>query len=151
MQALGGPAPESDAADESAEHFNFEAVLARQQRRQALEGEVAVQLVDGRTVCLNLCAHLSLVLSAQKSHLCADPDRKRSSRLSGGVAGRLAAANQRMLNEMNRLRGRRVHKASVRNAEASRQEGIRDGARRNLPTLTGAKEKARDDLMTMCR
>ena len=33
-----------------------------------------------------------------------------------------------MLNEMNRLRGRRVHKASVRNAEASRQEGIRDGA-----------------------
>ena len=46
-----------------------------------------------------------------------------------------------MLNEMNRLRGRRVHKASVRNAEASRQEGIRDGARSNLPALTGAKEK----------
>ena len=140
MQALGGPAPESDAADESAEHFNFEAVLARQQRRQALEGEVAVQLVDGRTVCLNLCAHLSLVLSAQ-SRLCVDPDRKRSSRPNGGVVGRLAAANQRMLNEMNRLRGRRVHKASVRNAEASRQEGIRDGTRRNLPALTGAKEK----------
>ena len=144
MQALGGPAPESDAADESAEHFNFEAVLARQQRRQALEGEVAVQLVDGRTVCLNLCAHLSLVLSAQ-SRLRA----KGASRLNGGVAGRLAAANQRMLNEMNRLRGRRVHKASVRNAEASRQEGIRDGARRLPPDRR--KRRAPDDLITMCR
>ena len=60
-----------------------------------------------------------------------------------------------MLNEMNRLRGRRVHKASVRNAEASRQEGIRDGTRRLPPDRRKRKDElvmiSADDLMTMCR
>ena len=115
-------------------------MLARQQRRQALEGEVAVQLVDGRTVCLNLCAHLR-PLRKKAISVPIQTERDRQGSNGRGVVGRLAAANQRMLNEMNRLRGRRVHKASVRNAEASRQEGIRDGARSNLPALTGAKEK----------